>query len=113
MIESMWLESSILQKLGIILAGATALYAALYAWRPTEARLAMLRPLSLATVFAALCSFTLGAAIVFSGIGDTQGPIGWRSVALGASETFVALFFSFGCLTVAWLFVAVGVHRRP
>ncbi len=114
MIESMWGESSVLQKLGILLAVATAGYAALYAWRPTEARLALLRPLSLATVFAALCSFSLGLAIVLSGLTATPDVAGaWRTVALGASETFAGLFVSFGCLTIAWLCVAAGMRRLP
>ena len=112
MIESMWGESGILQKLGIVLAVATALYAAVYAWRPTEARLALVRPLSLATIFAALCSFSLGVAIVFSGMSATPDfTAGWRTIALGASETFAGLFFSFGCLTITWLCVAVGLRR--
>jgi hypothetical protein len=32
-------------------------------------------------------------------------------VALGASETFAGLFVSFGCLTITWLCVAVGLRR--
>lgn len=114
MLESMWGESGILQKLGIILAVATAAYAAVYAWRPTESRLALLRPLSVATVFAALCSFTLGLALLLSGLSATPDVASaWRTAALGASETFVGLFFSFGCLTTAWLCVAFGVRRVP
>jgi multisubunit Na+/H+ antiporter MnhB subunit len=113
MIESMWGESSILQKLGIILAVGTAAYAVVYAWRPTESRLALLRPLSLATVFAALCSFSLGVAIVLNGLSATPDSTAWRTVALGASETFGGLFVSFGCLTIAWLCVAFGLRRVP
>jgi hypothetical protein len=33
-------------------------------------------------------------------------------IALGASETVVPLFVAFGCLTVAWLVVALGMRRR-
>ena len=113
MLESMWGESGILQKLGIVLAVATAAYAAVYAWRPTESRLALLRPLSLATIFAALCSFSLGVAIVLNGLSATPDSTAWRTVALGASETFAGLFVSFGCLTITWLCVALGMGKRP
>lgn len=113
MIESMWGESGILQKLGIVLAVATTAYAGVYAWRPSETLLARLRPLMLATIFAALCSFSVGVAIVLDGVPVTPDPIHWRTVAKGASETFAGLFFSFGCLTIAWLLVAAGMRRVP
>ena len=73
----------------------------------------MIRPLSLATIFAALCSFNVGVANVLAGISATGnfGKTGWGDVALGASETFIALFVAFGCLAIAWLFVALGMRR--
>ena len=113
MLVQTWRETSILGLLGMIVAIATTLYAAMYAWRPTEARLALIRPLSLATIFAALCSFNAGAANIFSGLSATGkfGDTGWREVALGTAETFVALFFAFGCLAISWLLVALGMGR--
>jgi hypothetical protein len=33
--------------------------------------------------------------------------------AVGIAESLVMLFFGFGCLTVAWLCVAIGLWRRP
>jgi hypothetical protein len=34
-------------------------------------------------------------------------------MAVGAAEALVTLFVSFGCLTVAWLCVALGMRRNP
>jgi hypothetical protein len=113
MLASMWSETSILGLLGIVVALATTAYAALYAWRPAESRLVLMRPLSLATIFAALCSFNVGIANVLMGISATEQWSGytWRMIAMGASETFVALFVAFGCLAITWLCVALGMRR--
>ena len=106
-------QTSLLGLLGIVVALATTAYSAVYAWRPTEARLALVRPLSLATIFAALCSFNVGVANILAGISATGkfDNTAWGNVALGTSETFVALFVAFGCLAISWLCVAVGMRR--
>ena len=106
-------QTSVLGLLGIVVALATTAYSAVYAWRPTEARLALIRPLSLATIFAALCSFNVGVANILGGLSATGhfGKTAWADVALGTSETFVALFVAFGCLAISWLFVALGMRR--
>lgn len=97
--------------LGMAVAVATVTVAIAYAYRPNERQLAMIRPLSLATIFAALCSFAVGIATVLEGLGNTRPPVGWNDVALGASEAFVPLFAAFGCLTIAWISVAIGMRR--
>ena len=84
-----------------------------YAIWPDERRLALMRPLSLAAIFAALCGVSIGATTILRGIG-VSSPMtaeGWRLVALGASEAVVPLFVAFGSLTVAWLMVALGMRR--
>jgi hypothetical protein len=113
MLTSMWTETSILGLLGIVVALATTAYAAVYAWRPEESRLVLMRPLSLATIFAALCSFNVGIANVLIGISATEkwSDYTWRLIAKGTSETFVALFVAFGCLAISWLCVALGMRR--
>jgi uncharacterized membrane protein YhaH (DUF805 family) len=113
MLTSMWTETSILGLLGIVVALATTAYAAVYAWRPEESRLVLMRPLSLATIFAALCSFNVGIANVLNGISATETWSGytWQMVAKGTSETFVTLFAAFGCLALTWLCVALGMRR--
>ena len=113
MLTSMWRETSILGLSGIVVALATTAHAAVYAWRPEESRLMLMRPLSFATIFAALCSFNVGVANVLDGISATGQWSGytWQLVAKGASETFVALFVAFGCLAISWLCVALGMKR--
>jgi len=113
MLLDMWRETSVLGLFGVVVALATAVIGIAYAWRPTEGKLALVRPLSLATIFAALCSFSVSAAIILKGIAVT-GELtagSWQSIAAGAAETFVALFVSSGCLAIAWLGVASGLKR--
>lgn len=113
MISEMIGTASVLGKLGLLVAVATVLVAAAYAIRPNERRLAAMRPLSLATIFAALCSFTTGIAVILQGIsasGDLQ-KIGWHNVYAGAAESILPLVGAFGCLTIAWIGVAVGMRR--
>jgi hypothetical protein len=83
-----------------------------YAVWPSEPRLALMRPLSLAAIFAALCTLVSGAAAVLRGIGATPGPISRGSVAHGMSESLIPMFVAFACLTVGWLAVAVGMRRQ-
>ena len=111
MLIHLFTHTSGIGLLGMTVAIATVAVGLAYAWKPTERRLAVMRPLSLATIFGALCSFTAGVATVLEGIGNTGPRIGWSNVALGASEAFLPLFGAFGCLTVAWLGVAVGFRK--
>src|SRR5688572_1077476 len=80
---------------------------------PSEQRLALMRPLSLATIFAAVSGSTLGLLNVLRGMGMSQTPTFSRVAYIGFAEALVPIFFGFGCLTVAWLCVAVGLWRRP
>lgn len=84
-----------------------------YAIWPSEQRLMLMRPLSLATVFGAITGVAIGAINELRFIveaGDAATP---RIIMIGSAESLVPLFFGFGCLTVAWLCVTVGLARRP
>ena len=85
-----------------------------YAWRPTEGKLSMMRPLSLASIFAAVGSLTAGAATVLQGVANTgnMAQVGWANVLMGTAETLTPVFVSFGFLAVAWLLVALGMRRQ-
>jgi hypothetical protein len=85
----------------------------LYAIRPTEARLALMRPLALASIFASLCGFLSGLVHIFHNLGVGPSPSFTNQVALGLSEALVPMFVGAGCLTVAWLCVAIGLRRHP
>ncbi|HEX7777857.1 MAG TPA: hypothetical protein VF424_01385 [Vicinamibacterales bacterium] len=84
-----------------------------YAIRPSEHRLALLRPLSLATVFASLTGLVAGLANVLRSVAVHDIPLFSGRSALGLSEALVPMFVGFGCLTIAWLCVATGLWRHP
>jgi len=84
-----------------------------YAIWPSEQRLALMRPLSLATIFAAITGTTLGGINVLAGLGSTEWTTFPRVALIGLAEALVPLFSGLGCLTVAWLCVALGTWRRP
>lgn len=83
-----------------------------YLIRPSEQRLALMRPISLAGIFAGLGGAMLGFMNVLRWYA-TNNPAPNRIMALGAAESLVTLFVAFGCLTVAWLCVALGMRRNP
>lgn len=107
--------------IGIYLTGFTVLVAgvgcvgaaAAYAIRPSETTLAYLRPLTLAGMFAALCSTSTGFAMALSNAADLgANPNIMLRLMAGLAEAWVPLFVAFGCLSVAWLLVAVGMWRQ-
>ncbi len=85
----------------------------LYAASPNEQRLALMRPLSLAAIFAALSGTSMGVVSVLGGIVVNETAASPRLAAVGLAESLVPVVFGFGCLTVAWLCVALGLWRRP
>jgi hypothetical protein len=80
---------------------------------PSEQRLALMRPLSLATISAAISGSTPGLLNILRGIGMSRNPEFSRVAAIGAAEAVAPIFFGFGCPTVARLCVAIGLWRRP
>ena len=84
-----------------------------YAIWPSEHRLALMRPLSLATIFAAVAGTALGFINELRFITRTGTLTFSQQVAQGIAESLLTLFFGFGCLTVAWLCVTLGLWRRP
>jgi hypothetical protein len=85
-----------------------------YAIRPTEQKLMLMRPLSLAAIFAAICSSSFGFATVLAGAGATpEWSVHSVGMALmGLSECFIAPGAAFAFLAVAWLVVALGMRRQ-
>ena len=84
-----------------------------YVIRPTEQRLALMRPISLAGIFSGLGGAVLGLMNVLQWYATTDPPPPPRIMAIGLAESLVTLFVAFGCLTVAWLCVALGMRRNP
>jgi hypothetical protein len=83
-----------------------------YAIRPTEQRLALMRPISLASIFGGL-SGTLSGAINVLSMVWSQPPAPTTVLAVGTAEALVPMFVSFVALTVAWLCATVGLGRHP
>jgi hypothetical protein len=83
-----------------------------YAIWPNEQRLTLMRTLSLATVFAAVAGVALGFIneLVFI---SRRGTVPLPQIMAGLAESLATLFVGFGCLTVAWLCVTLGLWRRP
>jgi hypothetical protein len=106
-------NASILALVSMFMGLAPLAMGIVYAIQPTEQRLALMRPLSLATIFAALSGSTLGVLNVLRGIGMSQAVDFTPVAAIGLAESLVPIFFGFGCLTAAWLCVAMGLWRRP
>jgi hypothetical protein len=84
-----------------------------YAIWPNEQRLTLMRTLSLATVFASVAGVALGLINELRFISRSETVTFSRVVVIGLAESLVTLFFGFGCLTVAWLCVTLGLWRRP
>jgi hypothetical protein len=87
--------------------------AVMYCIRPTERLLLLMRPLSLAVVFAAVSGFAMGGAIILRGLAVVDGkPAHLGNVLMGAAENWLPVHVSFACLCAAWLLIAAGTMRR-
>ena len=110
---SMLRNASIFALLTLIVCIVPLIMAVVYVSRPTERHLALMRPLSLAALFAAIAGGVLGGIHVLS-VAWTREPNAenYRVMAVGAAESLVPVLVGFASLTVAWLLVAVGMSRR-
>jgi hypothetical protein len=107
-------QASIAAKLGLLIGVSPLVLGVLYALRPNERRLALMRPISLAAIFSALCTVLIGVVNVLTGLAATPS-LTLASVqrALpGLAESVIPMFLTFACLTVAWLCVALGLRRQ-
>lgn len=105
---------SLMGLLTLLLTLVPLVMAIVYVVRPTEHRLALMRPMSLAGLFATLTSAALGFINTFRYLGVKREftPETYSIAAVGTAESLVAFFVGFGCLTVAWLLVAAGMGRQ-
>src|SRR3954462_11465893 len=84
-----------------------------YVFRPTEQKLVLMRPVSLAAIFATVSGLLGGWVALLGSIPAT--PDGHLPVAIfyrGLAESLIVGFVSFGLLAAAWMLVAVGGLRR-
>lgn len=99
---------------GLLICMVPAVAGALYAFRPRERLLALMRPLTLAGVFSGLCGFCLALVNGFGTVGRMQAldAEGARICAIVLAEGMAPVAASFACLTVAWGLVAIGMRRQ-
>ena len=84
-----------------------------YVFRPTEQKLVLMRPVSLAAIFATVSGLLGGWIAVLGGIAATpDGHLPVASLYRGIAESLTVGFVSFGLLAAAWMLVAVGTLRR-
>jgi hypothetical protein len=106
-------QASIMARVSLLVTLLPLAAGIAYLVRPTEQRLALMRPISLVGIFSGLTGAMLGFMNVLRSYAIHNPPLSTRAMAVGAAESLVTLFVAFGCLTVAWLCVALGMRRNP
>jgi hypothetical protein len=109
-------QAGLFPLLTLLLGLVPLVMAAVYLIRPTERHLALMRPLSLSGMFAAITGGVLGLINVLRLVWTRDLTLEtYRVMAVGAAESLVPMFVGFASLAVAWLLVAVGMGRgeRP
>ena len=106
-------HASLFTRFGLLLSLAPLVAGVVYLVRPTERRLALMRPLSLAGIFAAVSNLLLGLANALEAIGTprTEATASFPPAARMLAEAMIPSFVGFACLTVAWLCVAAAIRR--
>ncbi len=106
-------EINLFAKLTMVVAIAAFGLAVAYVFQPAERKLVLMRPLSLAAIFATLSGLLGGWMAVLGGIAATpDGHLPVSRVYQGIAESLTVGFVCFGLLAAAWLLVAVGMLRR-
>ena len=98
-------------RLGLLISFTPTLAGIWFAIRPSERQLAYMRPLTLAGIFAALCTGALGFMNGSKALSRHPG-FDMQMLLGGISEVFAALAVSCVFLTVAWICVAIGMRRH-
>ena len=106
-------QAGILALLCLVIAVTPLFLGVAYAIRPSEGRLALMRPFSLASIFASLSGLLAGVINTLVFISAGASPLNTQIIAISVAESLVPMFVGFGCLTVAWLCVAAGLRRQP
>ena len=106
-------QLTLFAKLTMAVAALAFGLAVTYVFWPTEQKLVLMRPVSLAAIFATVSGLLGGWIAVLASIPAT--PDGHLPAAIfyrGLAESLIVGFVSFGLLAAAWMLVAVGGLRR-
>jgi hypothetical protein len=96
----------------VLLFGLGALVtAALFAWRRDVGKQALVRALTLATLFAIASGLCANLAAVMTHAADHGGPDVPFMVMQGLAESVAPGILGFTMLSISWLLVAVGSRR--
>ena len=106
-------EISLFAKLTMAVAIVAFGLAVAYVFRPTEQKLVLMRPVSLAAIFATVSGLLGGWIALLSSLPATpDGHLPVADLYRGIAESLIVGFVSFGLLAAAWMLVAVGGLRR-
>ena len=112
-VVELFVQISVFAKLTMAVAIVAFGLAVAYVFQPTEQKLVLMRPVSLATIFATVSGLLGGWIVLLQGLPATpDGHIPVASLSQGIAESLTVGFVSFGLLAAAWMLVTVGVLRR-
>ena len=109
-----FLQHVSLFSLVAVIVSATPVFGAVaYLISPTDQALALMRPLSLASISASVSSVLLGFVNVFEAIERTaaSGTVDLHRATGMLAEAMILGFIGCACMTAAWLCVAVAIRR--
>jgi hypothetical protein len=98
--------------MGAFVCAAPMVVGVWFAFRPSERLLALMRPLTLAAAFAGVSNTMLGLVNTLVYISNRPAPVSTNIIAAQLAESILVPFVSFGCLSAAWLAVAVGMRKQ-
>jgi hypothetical protein len=101
-------------RLGLLISAAPLAMGLAFALWPSERKLALIRPLSMAGTFAAIGTLLLNLANALIGLSRaaTVDVVFFQRAAVGLAESMVVAFLAFGFLTAGWLCVALGMRKQ-
>ncbi|HTM20134.1 MAG TPA: hypothetical protein VL172_06500 [Kofleriaceae bacterium] len=93
--------------------GAALVNAGLYVRKPEDRRVAVLRTLSLSTIFVTLSGVVSGFAMTLHGVGENPdlGKDASRILMIGLAESLANAILGFTLLGLAWMIAAFGARR--
>jgi len=101
----------------LVLGIATLIVAGSCAFRPSERKLGLIRPLSVALVFMSLAGTCAGIAATMKYVTRlpqlAESPKLPLIVMTGIGESISSLILGLGILSVVWILAAFGLRRQP
>lgn len=105
-------HASVAARIGLLVTSLPMLLGVAFALRPNERWLTLMRPLSLASIFAAIANVFLGLVNALQALGSVEQGLDVRFAIIVLRDTAILPFAAFAFLTVAWLGVAIGMREH-